>query len=194
MKLKTITAAAALVMAAVTLVGAPPYGVAQRQPREAQSAVDAAGNLYVPQNYKEDLQFLGTWSVAADSAAGAKEMHVVYGSQGAAAAYRNSKDFSDGTVLVKEVFETQTGSMSTGTVSHVSRLKGWFVMVRDSKNLHPKNALWGDGWGWSWFNADNMKVTTTKSYRSECQGCHVPARASHWIYTNGYPDMQTSKK
>ncbi len=25
-------------------------------------------------------------------------------------------------------------------------------MVKDSKNSHPGNPLWGDGWGWSWFD------------------------------------------
>ena len=35
--------------------------------------------------------------------------------------------------------------MTTGTVSHARTLKGWFVMVKDSKNSHPGNVLWG-GW------------------------------------------------
>ena len=38
-----------------------------------------------------------------------------------------------------------TEPMTTGTVSHAQTLKGWFVMVRDSKNIHPGNKLWGDG-------------------------------------------------
>ena len=45
----------------------------------------------------------------------------------------------------QEVFEATTGAMMTGTVSRVQTLKGWFVMVRDSKISHPCNKLWGDG-------------------------------------------------
>jgi hypothetical protein len=45
-------------------------------------------------------------------------------------------------VLVKEVFQTATGDMTTGTVSHAETLKGWFVMVKDSKGRYPGNALW----------------------------------------------------
>jgi len=56
--------------------------------------------------------------------------------------------FPDGAALVKEVFATSTNEMTTGTVSHADKLKGWFVMVRDSKGTHPGNPLWGDGWGW----------------------------------------------
>jgi hypothetical protein len=55
----------------------------------------------------------------------------------------------------KEVFEATTGEMTTGTVSHAEALKGWFVMVKDSKNSHPGNKLWGVGWGWSWFDQGN---------------------------------------
>src|SRR5215467_11248738 len=48
-------------------------------------------------------------------------------------------------VLVKEVFHAATGKMKTGTVSHAEMLKGWFVMVKDSKGRYAGNKLWGDG-------------------------------------------------
>ncbi|MFD2029421.1 hypothetical protein ACFSKM_02005 [Ancylobacter dichloromethanicus] len=28
-------------------------------------------------------------------------------------------------------------------------------MVKSSTDKFPENKLWGDGWGWSWFDADN---------------------------------------
>ena len=52
---------------------------------------------------------------------------------------------------MKEVFATATAPMTTGTVSRADQLQGWFVMVKDRKNDHPDNKLWGDGWGWSSF-------------------------------------------
>jgi hypothetical protein len=92
-------------------------------------------------------------------------------------------------VLVKEVFEAATGGMTTGTVSRAGTLKGWFVMVADSENGHPGNKLWGDGWGWSWFDAGNRVNTTSTDYKANCQGCHIPARATNWIYIQGYPPL-----
>ena len=80
--------------------------------------------------------------------------------------------------------------MTTGTVSHADKLKGWFVMVRDSKGTRSGNPLWGDGWGWSWFDADKPFKTTSTDYHSDCQGCHVPAKATDWIYVNGYPVLR----
>jgi hypothetical protein len=101
-----------------------------------------------------------------------------------------SATHTSGTVLVKEVFGTTTSGMTTGTVSHATRLKGWFVMVRDSRNTRRGNALWGDGWGWSWFDAGDRSKTTTTNYKAQCQACHVPVRASDWIYVDGYPPLK----
>ena len=115
----------------------------------ASNEVDASGNLRVPDDYRTPYQFLGSWAVAADQGQGSKEIHVVYASPGAAAAYRKNGRFADGSVLVKEVCETTTGAMTTGTVSRAQALKGWFVLMKDSKIGHPGNKLWGNGWGWS---------------------------------------------
>jgi hypothetical protein len=115
---------------------------------------------------------------------------VVYASPGAIAEYRKDGRFPDGTVLVKEVFTARTAQMTTGTVSSADTLKGWFVMVKDSKGRYPGNKLWGDGWGWSWFDAANPSKTTSTDYRANCLPCHVPARTSDWVYVGGYPALR----
>jgi NADPH:quinone reductase-like Zn-dependent oxidoreductase len=33
-------------------------------------------------------------------------------------------------------------------------------------------------------------VNTELGWPTECQGCHVPAKASDWIYVNGYPALR----
>ncbi len=155
-----------------------------------EAIVDANGNLRVPADYRTAYQFLGSWAVGADQAKGSKELHVVYASPGTIAAYHKDGRFPDGSVLVKEVFETATGPMTTGTVSHAESLKGWFVTVKDSKNSHPGSKLWGSGWGWSWFDAANPTKTTSTDFKVDCLSCHVPARASDWIYVQGYPSLK----
>jgi hypothetical protein len=158
--------------------------------RGAQAVVDNQGNLRVPEDYRTAYQFLGAWAIAPDQGKGSQQLHAVYASPGTIAAYRKAGHFPDGSVLVKEVFETATEPMKTGTVSHAQTLKGWFVMVRDSKDNHPGNKLWGDGWGWSWFDAGNPTKTTSTDYKVNCLGCHVPAQATQWIYVNGYPPLK----
>jgi hypothetical protein len=156
---------------------------------DAGSIVDAKGNLHVPVNYREKYQFLGSWAIAADKAQGSQQIHVVYASAGAIAAFRQHGAFPDGTVLVKEVYAATTAPMTTGTVSREQDLKGWFVMVKDGKGSHAGNELWGDGWGWSWFDADKPTRTTSTDYKSDCLGCHIPAKSTDWIYTQGYPPL-----
>lgn len=153
------------------------------------AVLDGNGNMRVPDGYRATYQFLGSWAVEADQSRGAKELHVVYASPGAVAGYRKEGHFPDGVVLVKEVFAASTAAMTTGTVSHAQTLKGWFVMVKDAAGRH-SGSLWGDGWGWSWFDADNPSSTTSTDYRTNCRGCHVPAQASGWVYVGGYPSLQ----
>jgi Cytochrome P460 len=104
---------------------------------------------------------------------------------------------------VKEVFRAATGEMTTGTVSHADSLIGWFVMVRDSQGRHGSTPpLWGDGWGWSWFDAADPLtpsphlplpgggVATSTDYRENCKSCHMPAQATEFIYVDGYPPLK----
>jgi hypothetical protein len=144
----------------------------------------------VPDGYRTAYQFLGTWAVAAEQGQGPEQFHVVYASPGAIEAHRRDGRFPDGTTLVKEVFLTKTDTMTTGAVSRAGDLKGWFVMVKDSGNTHVGNALWGDGWGWSWFDVGDPRKTTTVDYKAECQGCHVPAQSTDWVYKDGYPVLR----
>src|SRR5215468_5942404 len=154
---------------------------------QREAVVDAQGNLHVPSNYRAAYEFLGTWAIAADKGLGSSELHMVLAGPCSIAAYHTGGHFPDGTVLIKEAYETATAPMTTGTVSHAQTLKGWFVMVKDSKNGHPGGSLWGEGWGWSWFDAGNPMKTTSTGYKKDCLPCHVPAQATDWIYTAGYP-------
>ncbi|MPY90737.1 MAG: hypothetical protein GEU99_22815 [Luteitalea sp.] len=65
----------------------------------------------------------------------------------------------------------------------------WTVMVKDNVGRFPGNKLWGAGCGWAWFEATDPQKTTSTDYTTDCQSCHVSARASDWIYTRGYPPL-----
>jgi Cytochrome P460 len=157
---------------------------------KAEAVVDANGNLHVPDAYRTTYQSLGSWAVATDEGEGSKELHVVYTSPGTITAYRKNGRFPEGAVLVKEVFRAATGQMTTGTVSRADTLKGWFVMMKDSNGRYAGNKLWGDGWGWSWFDAADPSKTTSTDYKTNCLPCHVPAQASDWVYVAGYPPLR----
>ena len=106
---------------------------------KAEAVVDANGNLQVPADYRTSYQFLGSWAIAADKGQGSKALHVVYASSGTIAGYQRTGRFPDGSMLVKEVYQTATQPMATGTVSHAQKLEGWFVMVKESKDIYPNS-------------------------------------------------------
>lgn len=161
-----------------------PYGAA------TSAVVDSKGNMHVPADYQTKYETLGTWAIAADSGSGSKQLHVVYASPGTIAAYRKDGHFPDGAVLIKEVYTTATKSMTTGTVSSADTLVGWFVMVKDDVGRYPDNKLWGNGWGWAWFDAANRNKTTSTDFKKDCLACHIPAQGSDWIYSFGYPPLK----
>jgi hypothetical protein len=97
-------------------------GVIATNDPKTETVVDASGNLRVPGDYRTAYQSLGSWAVAADQGQGAKEIHVVYASPGAIAAYLKNGHFADGSVLVKEVFETTTGAMTEVSEGTLPRL------------------------------------------------------------------------
>jgi Cytochrome P460 len=92
-------------------------------------------------------------------------------------------------VLVKEVIRRATAPMTTGSVSHAETLKDWFVMMKDGKRSYVGNKLWGEGWGWLWFDAANPSKATSTDFAIDCRSCHVPAQASDWIYVGGCPPL-----
>lgn len=152
-------------------------------------AVDENGNIKLPElPFREIWTQLGTWSVNGED--GAEGMHIVYTQPGVVEAYLKTGSFPDGAVLVKELRGAETEDLTTGRVSYASELQGWFVMVKDSAERYPDNALWGDGWGWGFFEASSPQTLVTEDYKTECLSCHVPAQETDWIYTRAYPALR----
>ena len=160
-----------------------------------KSLVDDVGNISLPKDFRTDWVFLGTWSIAekeveissAASGHGAAGLHNVYTQPGVAEYFRENRKFPDGAVIVKELLKAVTATMTTGTVSRGNEVEGWFVMIKDTQGRFGSNPLWGDGWGWALFAADQPDKPATENYKTECIGCHIPAREDDWIYLSGYP-------
>lgn len=153
--------------------------------------VDEKGNISIPKNFRS-WRFLGTWGVATDEddQVGSMGFHNVYTQPETVAAFRSSGKFPDGAVLVKELFEATTNTMTTGEISYATETEGWFIMIKDTQGRFKENKLLGDGWGWALFNADDPATTVTEDYKAECIPCHVPAKKDDWIYVRGYPELK----
>lgn len=150
--------------------------------------VDAEGNISLPEDFRLSMVHLGSWFVADGDASG---FHDVYTEAKSAAAYRETGKFPDGATLVKELRAHETGAYTTGeAVSFATgALKQWFVMVKDAEGRFPDNALWGDGWGWGLYKTDDKSVNAASDYKTDCLGCHVPAKDTDWVYVEAYPTL-----
>ena len=142
MKNATILAA----ILAITLVGA---AMGDPKPPFAPNVNTETGALRVPENYTE-WPTLGTWTHAHTGETlekmgpGVHEYHVVYTQPETITYYRKHGRFPDGAVLVKELLDAKTMAMTTGpAVGHATTIKGWFVLVRDTKGRYKESSLWG---------------------------------------------------
>ncbi|EEX66171.1 cytochrome P460 family protein [Vibrio metoecus] len=148
--------------------------------------VDKEGNITLPSDFRTSTTHLGSWFVPAGEASG---FHGVYANQGTIEYFRKHGKFPDGAVIIKELRASNSGNYTTGSgVSHeTGNLKQWFVMVKDSKERFSNNPVWGDGWGWALFKTENPTKNVATNYKTDCMGCHLPAKDKDWIYTEGYP-------
>lgn len=137
---------------------------------------------------REGLVHLGSWFVPEGAARG---FHHVYTQPEAIAAYRKTGVFPDGTALLKELRRDQRATYSTGAdVASATEITQWFLMVKDTRDRHPQDPRWKEGWGWALFKADAPGVNVAASFLADCQGCHTPARNTDWVYVDGYPELR----
>jgi len=154
--------------------------------------VTKSGGISLPADYREKFLHLGSWAVATKPDKPVDELHIVYTRLQDIEAYRRDGKFPDGAVLVKEITNVSADRMTTGESTWAKDIKVWFVMVKDSKARFPKNALWGDGWGWALFEAKDPKKNVATDYTTDCRTCHVPAKKDDWVYIRGYPILTKS--
>lgn len=150
--------------------------------------VDEEGNISFPADFRTTMVHLGSWFVPKGDASG---FHDVYTEKATVEAYRKTGAFPDGATLVKELRAADKGSYSTGAnISFATDgLKQWFVMIKDSTGRFPKNKLWGEGWGWALYKPDAPETNVATNFRSDCLGCHIPAKKNDWVYTEAYPTL-----
>lgn len=181
------TAILAATMAPLALRSSPPDDRPARAAGGFSPYVSQDGAISRPVDYRETFQHLGTWAVAKQQNEPVFEMHNVYARLEDIQAFRRDGKFPDGAALVKEITNVAAADLTTGRSSWSTSNKVWFVMIKDAKGRFPDSGLWGDGWGWALFKADDPARNVATDYTTDCLTCHVPAKQDDWIYVRGYP-------
>ncbi|MBL4782740.1 MAG: cytochrome P460 family protein [Porticoccaceae bacterium] len=150
--------------------------------------VDDSGHIHFPSGFRTSMVHLGSWFVPTGDASG---FHDVYTEKETVDAFRKTGTFPDGATLVKELRVSEANNYTTGSgVSYATKgIKQWFVMIKDAKGRFADNPLWGDGWGWALYKYGDRDKNVATSYKTDCLGCHVPAKAKDLVYTEGYPTL-----
>ncbi len=125
------------------------------------------------------------------SEGGSSGFHDVYTEKEFVEVFRKTGTFPDGATLVKELRASKVGSYTTGSRGNyaTSDIKQWFVMIKDVEERFADNPLWGDGWGWALYKPDDRGKNVATNYKTDCMGCHIPAKDKDWVYTEAYPTL-----
>ncbi len=100
--------------------------------------------------------------------------HHVYANEQAVAALKERLLFSNGSVLVFELFET---NMESNTIAEGRRLVIG-VMVKDSERFSET-----EGWGFEDFKQADPLQRSVTDMRAQCLSCHATQKATDYVYT-----------
>ncbi|MDB5348530.1 MAG: cytochrome c, class [Schlesneria sp.] len=162
----------------------------ERSEKQFSKYVDSKGNISLPEEFETTFVHLGSIAVAPKTGADVTELHATYTRAEDVKAFQKDGHFADGAILVKEVRSAKGEDLPTGHTRFAADVKIWFVMVKDGTGRFKDNDLWGDGWGWALFNANDRTKQVATDYRTDCRTCHVPAKGNDWIYTQCYPSLK----
>lgn len=157
------------------------------------SLVDKSGAIRLPENFRQNWAHLGSW-VVTDPKAPGHGFHDVYTQPEAVKAFLELGKFPDGTVLIKEIRKLDKAKLTTGEAVWAGDNAVWFVMIKDNLGRFKGNPNWTEGWGWGLFEYGDNKVWPTvnvsKGFESSCKTCHLPAKATDWVFVQGYPTFK----
>lgn len=187
-------ASAVTLVAAVVILLPARAGSEETQDGRFSPYVDASGNITRPTDVRQGWEHLGTYFVPDDEHARGPGVHDVYAEPGVAEAYLETGEWPDGAALVKEIRSIETQDMTTGTASFAGEPLVWFVMIKDREGRFSDNPIWGEGWGWALYKAEEPSVNVNEDWMegdlSNCYGCHIPAEATDWVFVEGYPTLR----
>lgn len=158
----------------------------------------ATGELELPKDFHTWV-FLGsplTPNALNGGEAPFPEYHNVYVRPEAFAAYRETGDWPEGTIMLKELQRTRPAAHPDGSSVEASgrgffpgALNGIDISVKDSKRFQDTN-------GWGFFNFGHRPPpypkTASAQPASACAGCHM-AQATNMVFSKFYAPILEAK-
>lgn len=157
------------------------------------------GELVLPQDFHEWI-FLGsplTPHALNGGNAPFPEYHNVYVQRGAFAAYRKTREWPEGTIMLKELQLTTPGTSPDGSSVEVSG-RGYFPAARNGIDISVKDGeRFKESNGWGFFNfghhAPPYAETAAAQPIAACAGCHI-ANADDMVFSKFYKPILDAKR
>ena len=200
----TISKFAVLGIAAAALAAGLPFVNIDTTPASAQSAPSwgpewtAGGDLVLPRDFHQWV-FLGaplTPNGLNGGQAGFPEYHNVYVHPEVFRIYRETGDWPEGTIMLKELQLVRPGSYPDGSDDEPSG-RGFFPGARNGIDISVKDSgRFADTEGWGFFNfghhAPPYAATAAVQPVDACAGCHID-NATNMVFSKFYTPILDAK-
>lgn len=158
----------------------------------------ASGELVLPRDFHE-WTFLGsplTPHALNNGNAPFPEYHNVYVQRQAFRAYRKTREWPEGTIMLKELQLTTPGTNPDGSSVEVSG-RGYFPAARNGIDISVKDQeRFKESNGWGFFNfghhAPPYAETAAPQPIEACAGCHI-ANADDMVFSKFYKPILDAK-
>lgn len=170
--------------------------VADGQSEEGQIATDPQfdqeGALVRPENYRQWI-YVGTPVTPNDMNGGSAafpEFHSVYINPEAYAHYKETGQFPDGTILLKELVSVGGKQASSGKGYFMGDYLGLEASVKDSQRFADEPGHWAY---FSFGKQPNLASSAKAFPAASCNGCHEATASEDWVFTEFYPVLRAAK-
>ncbi len=152
------------------------------------------GELERPTGYREWI-YVGTPLTPNDlndGKAAFPEFHNVYIDPKSWAHWKETGEFREGTILIKELVSVGAKAAVSGNGYFEGDFVGLEATIKSAKHFPDEPGNWAY---YSFSTPDHKTLTTTaKAFATEsCNSCHSAAAADDWVFTQYYPVLRAGK-
>lgn len=155
------------------------------------ASYNSQGELIRPVDHREWV-FVGapvTPNDMNDGKAAFPEFHNVYIDPDSYASYKQTGEFADGTVILKELVSVGSKQMDSGNGYYQGEFISLEAMVKDRQRFQDEPG------GWVFFRfgeAPNYNPTGARMKAESCSNCHAGANEDY-VFTDTYPVLRAAK-
>ncbi len=155
-------------------------------------AFNAEGQLTRPEGYREWV-YIGTPLTPNDlnpPEAAFPEFHNVYMHPSDFAAYKETGEMPDGTILVKELVSVGSKQAASGNGYFMGEFIGLEATVKDATRFAAEPGNWAY---FSYGHAYPLAESAPAQPTAACNGCHLASAAEDFVFSQYYPVMGAAK-